>query len=78
MEDYASLIGLVRECMYESSLDKQIDMLYKINDSLPPSLRLKIPSLLTNDYLGRALDMIEENLGRYYSADHEPNVPTLF
>ena len=43
-------------------VDKQILILNAINFSLPKSLRLKIPSLITNDYIGRALDIIEDRI----------------
>jgi hypothetical protein len=32
------------------------------NDALPQSLRLQMPSLLTNDYVSRALDIIEDRI----------------
>lgn len=62
MMSFDGIMALVNQCRYESNLDIQIDMLYKINEQLPSSLRIKIPSLLTNDYLARALDVIEEEI----------------
>ena len=37
-------------------------MLNSINSALPKSLRLQMPSLLTNDYVSRALDIIEDRI----------------
>lgn len=37
-----------------------MEMLLELNDSLPKSLRLDVPSLITNAYVRKALDLIEE------------------
>ena len=49
-------------CRHQSDVDKQILLLHKINSALPKSLQLQVPSLLTNDYVSRALDIIEERI----------------
>ncbi|MFL6479595.1 MAG: hypothetical protein ACJ70S_00610 [Nitrososphaera sp.] len=54
-----SLIALCRD---QSDVDKQITILHAINSGLPMSLRLQMPSLLTNDYVSRALDIIEDRV----------------
>ncbi|MFL6310353.1 MAG: hypothetical protein ACJ70Z_04660 [Nitrososphaera sp.] len=54
-----SLIALCRD---QSDVDKQITILHAINSGLPKSLRLQMPSLLTNDYVTRALDIIEDRV----------------
>ncbi|MFL6513022.1 MAG: hypothetical protein ACJ70X_08750 [Nitrososphaera sp.] len=54
-----SLIALCRD---QSDVDKQITILHAINSGLPKSLRLQMPSLLTNDYVSRALDIIEDRV----------------
>ena len=46
-------------------MDIQINILYRINETLPDSVRIKFPSLLTNDYVSRALDIIEDKLLDY-------------
>ncbi|MEM3095037.1 MAG: hypothetical protein QXX64_05310 [Nitrososphaera sp.] len=53
---------LLEECKVEPDLDRKIQMLYAINSMLPKSRRLKIPSLITNDYVYQALYRIEEML----------------
>ena len=43
-------------------VDKQFALLQKINSSLPKASRLRIPSLITDDYIRTALDKIDEYL----------------
>jgi hypothetical protein len=54
--------SLIARCRYQSDVDKQIRILHAINSELPKSLRLQMPSLLTNDYVSRALDIIEDRI----------------
>lgn len=56
------ITSLITKCRYQRDVDKQILILNAINFSLPKSLQLKIPSLITNDYVGRALDIIEDRI----------------
>lgn len=56
------ITSLVAKCRYQSDVDKQIQILHTINSALPKSLRLQMPSLLTNDYVSRALDIIEDRI----------------
>ena len=53
---------ILARCRYQSDVDKQIRILHTINSALPKSLRLQMPSLLTNDYVSRALDIIEDRI----------------
>jgi len=55
-------MSLLEECKSEPDLDRKIQMLYAINSMLPKSQRLKIPSLITNDYVYQALYRIEDML----------------
>lgn len=59
---YGSIMDLVEECKSEPNIDRRIEMLYAINSMLPESQQLKIPSLITNDYVYQALYRIEEIL----------------
>jgi len=43
-------------------VDKQFEILQKINSLLPKSIKLRIPSLITDDYIRTALDRIDEYL----------------
>jgi hypothetical protein len=54
------LVYKIRECRYEMDVDKQISMLNEINKHLPGKKRIRLPSLMTNDYVAKALDIIEE------------------
>ena len=54
--------ALIEECKNESDIDRKIEVLYSINSMLPKSQQLKIPSLITNDYVNLALYRIEEKL----------------
>ena len=46
----------------ERNTEKRLRMLQKLNDSLPESIKLHMPSLITNAYVRSALDMIEERV----------------
>ncbi len=59
---FSQITSLIAGCRYQSDVDKQIQMLHAINSALPKSLRLQMPSLLTNDYVSRALDIIEDRV----------------
>ncbi len=59
---FSQITSLIAGCRYQSDVDKQIRMLHAINSALPKSLRLQMPSLLTNDYVSRALDIIEDRV----------------
>jgi hypothetical protein len=56
------ITSLIAKCRYQNDVDKQIRILHAINSALPKSLRLQMPSLLTNDYVARALDIIEDRI----------------
>ena len=46
----------------ENDTQKRLEMLLKLNSSLREDLRLQMPSLITNAYVRRALDLIEERV----------------
>ena len=46
----------------ENDINKKIKILHAINSLLPRSEQLKIPSLITNDYINSAIYKIEENI----------------
>ena len=73
---FNQMASLITKCRYQLDVDKQILILNAINFALPKSLQLKIPSLITNDYVSRALDIIEDRILLH----HRPvanTVPTL-
>jgi hypothetical protein len=57
------LSSLIQQCRYEiDDVDKQFEILQKINSLLPDTSRLRMPSLITDDYIRTALDRIDEYL----------------
>jgi hypothetical protein len=58
----SQMTSLIAKCRYQGDVDKQIHILHVINSALPKSLQLKMPSLLTNDYVSKALDIIEDRI----------------
>jgi hypothetical protein len=60
--NHKHVIRLIEDCKSEINIDRKIEILYTINSMLPKSQRLKIPSLITNDYVYQALYRIEEML----------------
>ncbi|MGI0037004.1 MAG: hypothetical protein ACRD99_01440 [Nitrososphaera sp.] len=57
MNSLRATITAIRE---EHNTDKRIKMLQRLNSSLPRNIRLQLPSLITNAYIRKALDIIEE------------------
>ena len=54
------LSSLIDQCRYEIDVDKQFMLLQRINSLLPITNRLRMPSLITDDYIRTALDIIDE------------------
>jgi hypothetical protein len=44
----------------ERDIDERIKMLHRLNNLLPADRRLEFPSLITNAYIRKALDIILE------------------
>jgi hypothetical protein len=64
MTSVSYLLSLISKCRYEDNddVDRQIELLNQINSTLPKTLQINLPSLITNDYIGKALDIIEERI----------------
>ncbi|MDQ3806649.1 MAG: hypothetical protein M3298_00620 [Thermoproteota archaeon] len=61
--NYSRLLpSLIQQCRHEIDVDKQFEILQKINSLLPKTGRLRLPSLITDDYINTALDTIDEYL----------------
>jgi hypothetical protein len=60
--NHATIAKLVEDCYDEVDIDKKIQILYKINSLLPKTCCIKIPSLITDDYIDTALYRIEDNI----------------
>jgi hypothetical protein len=59
---FNQITSLIASCRYQSHVDERILTLHAINSTLPKSLQLQMPSLLTNDYVSRALGIIEDRI----------------
>lgn len=57
-----SVKRLVSECRNDNDIDRQVSLLIRANAMLPASMQLKIPSLITADYIRKALSDIEEQI----------------
>ncbi|HXG07683.1 MAG TPA: hypothetical protein VNI77_10210 [Nitrososphaera sp.] len=57
-----ALLNRISRIREEQDTQKRLEMLLELNDSLPEIHRLQIPSLITNAYVRRALDLIEERV----------------
>ena len=58
----APWLELVQTCIETSDIDKRVEMLQRINRLLPVDCIIKLPALITNDYIDRMLDLLEERL----------------
>jgi len=70
MTSISHLQSLISKCRYEenSDVDRQIELLNQINSALPKTLWINLPPLITNDYIGKALDIIEERIRKLSAA----------
>jgi hypothetical protein len=57
-----TIMKMISECKDERDVDCRAQILYQINSMLPNSRKLRVPSLITNDYINMALYRIEESL----------------
>jgi hypothetical protein len=62
MSEYQILLNHISRIRDERDTQKRMEMLLELNDSLPESFRLDVPSLITNAYVRKALDLIEERV----------------
>ena len=53
--NYALIAKLIEDCYEEQDIDKKVQILYKINSLLPEIHQLKIPPLITNNYIDTTL-----------------------
>jgi hypothetical protein len=56
------LLNRISDIRQEHDTEKRLRMLQQLNGSLSKDIKLDMPSLITNAYVRRALDMIEERL----------------
>jgi hypothetical protein len=58
----APWLELVQSCIETSDIDKRVEILQRINCLLPVESRIKLPTFITNDYVDKILDLLEEQL----------------
>lgn len=57
-----SVLKLISAIRNEPNTEKRLAMLQQLNESLPADMKLDMPSLITNAYVRKALDTIEERI----------------
>ena len=62
MNSSESMLKRISAIRNEPDTEKRLSMLLQLNDSLPGDMKLDMPSLITNAYVRKALDMIEERI----------------
>ena len=58
----APWLELIQTCIDTSDIDKRVEILQRINCLLPVERKIKLPAFITNDYIDRTLDLLEERL----------------
>ena len=58
----ATLVELVQTCIETADIDKRVEILQRINRLLPVESMIKLPTFITNDYINKTLDLLEERL----------------
>jgi hypothetical protein len=58
----APWLELIQSCIDTSDIDQRVEILERINRLLPVESRIKLPTFITNDYINKTLDLLEERL----------------
>jgi hypothetical protein len=58
----APWLELVQTCIETPDIDKRVEILQRINRLLPVESMIKLPAFITNDYIDKTLDLLEERL----------------
>lgn len=58
--------NLIKLCLETEEINRRIELVNSINDVLPYGLEIKIPSLVTNNYIDQKLYSLEERLPRVF------------
>jgi hypothetical protein len=65
-ESNLQIINLIRKCREIENMDERIDLLQTINRLLPTEYEIKISSFITNDYVDKVLNTLEEKITNTY------------
>ena len=60
--NFKEIMDRIQAIRAERDPEKRLRKLQNLNERLPKGIRLEMPSLVTNAYVRRALDIIEERL----------------
>jgi hypothetical protein len=60
LQDNTFLIEIMKRCMDTEEVDKRMDLLQYLNDLLPTKYKVQLPTFITNDYIDKALYVLEE------------------
>jgi hypothetical protein len=63
----------IQSCMETSDIDKRVEILQRINRLLPVESMIKLPAFITNDYINRTLDLLEERVNSCNSSKVDAN-----
>lgn len=58
----APWLELVQTCIETADFDQRVEILQRINRLLPVESRIKLPTFITNDYINKTLDLLDERL----------------
>ncbi len=72
MNSPQEVLAQVSSIRGERNLEKRLGMLLDLNGSLPKGVRLEMPSLITNAYVRRALDIIEDRANGFLFQTTDP------
>ncbi|MGB8161183.1 MAG: hypothetical protein WCE93_13645, partial [Nitrososphaeraceae archaeon] len=56
----APWLELVQTCIETADFDQRVEILQRINRLLPVESRIKLPTFVTNDYINKTLDLLDE------------------
>jgi hypothetical protein len=59
----------------ESDVDRRVEILKEINKLLPTTMKIQVPSLVTNRYIDSKLNSIEDQIMGTLRTEHEISVP---
>ena len=62
MTGNAPWLELIQTCIETADIDKKVEILQRINRMLPVENMIKLPAFITNDYIDRTLELLEERL----------------
>jgi hypothetical protein len=59
LQNFNTILRYIEKCNREQNIDRKIQLLKFINSVLPNEIQLRIPSLITDDYVESALYNLE-------------------